>query len=97
MDRLVLQLQIQPGARRTQVVGLHGDRLKIALLAPPVDGQANDALLRFLGKQLGVGRSAVELLRGMSSREKTVAIRGDATDAAAWIAQLEALAGPQKS
>ena len=56
---LILTLHIQPGARKTEIVGLHGDALKIRLAAPPVDGKVNAALLGFLAKACGVSKSAV--------------------------------------
>ena len=55
-----LTLHIQPGARKTEVVGLHGDALKIRLAAPPVDGKANAALIAFIADRLGLAKSAVE-------------------------------------
>lgn len=77
-DELLLALHVQPGARRTAVVGPHGQRLKLALHAPPVDGKANDELLRFLVETLALRRSQVRLAAGAASREKTVAIEADA-------------------
>jgi uncharacterized protein (TIGR00251 family) len=76
---LVLALHVQPGARRTAVVGIHGDRLKIAIATRPADGRANAALLEFLAYRLGVARSALDLLSGASSREKRVAVRAPLT------------------
>jgi uncharacterized protein (TIGR00251 family) len=76
------------------VVGLHGDRLKIVLQAPPVDGQANEALMRFLAKHLGVGKQALALVRGTSSREKTVTVQGDPATATRWIDLLQVSAAP---
>jgi uncharacterized protein (TIGR00251 family) len=73
-DGVVLALHVQPGARRTAIVGPHGDRLKIAVASPPADGRANAALLEFLAEQLAVPRVAVTLLSGASSREKRVAV-----------------------
>ena len=75
---LVLSLHVQPGAKRTEVAGTHGDALKIRLAAPPVDGKANAELLRFLADAFGVPRHAVALLRGESSRQKTVRIEAPA-------------------
>ena len=49
-DGLVLRLYIQPKASRDSIVGLHGDELKVAITAPPVDGQANSHLVKFLGE-----------------------------------------------
>ena len=78
-DGLVLMLHVQPGAKRTEVVGIHGDgaaaRLKIRLGAPPVEGKANAELLRFLAAAFGVAQRAVLLLRGEASRQKTVQVK----------------------
>ncbi len=73
-DGVVVALHVQPGARRTAVVGPHGDRLKIAVSSPPADGRANTALMEFLAEQLAVPKSCLRLLSGASSREKRVAI-----------------------
>ncbi|MFZ1686350.1 MAG: DUF167 family protein [Flavobacteriales bacterium] len=73
-DELLLILHIQPGAKHTEVVGMHGDALKIRLAAPPVDGQANDALIRFLAKAFGVPTRNVSILSGQASRRKRVRI-----------------------
>lgn len=56
-DGLVLRLYIQPKASRDSIVGLHGDEVKVAITAPPVDGQANSHLVKFLGKQFRVAKS----------------------------------------
>jgi uncharacterized protein (TIGR00251 family) len=75
---LTLQIQAQPGAKSTAVVGVHGDgsqaRLKIALAARPVDGRANAVLRAFLADAFGVALSNVTLLRGESGRRKLVRI-----------------------
>jgi uncharacterized protein (TIGR00251 family) len=73
-DWLVLALHVQPGAKRTEVVGPHGDALRIRLAAPPVEGKANAELLRFLAEAFGVPRARVTLVRGEASRRKTVRI-----------------------
>lgn len=73
----LLALHIQPGARRTGVVGVHGDRLKIAIAAPAQDGRANEVLLRFLATQLRIPRTALELISGASSRAKRVSVSLD--------------------
>jgi uncharacterized protein (TIGR00251 family) len=72
----LIRLHIQPRASRTEIVGLHGDALKLRIAAPPVDGEANEAVIRFLAEKLGVPRSAVTLERGASSRAKTVRVVG---------------------
>ena len=71
-----------PRARTTGVAGRHGDALKIRLAAPPVDGAANDELVRFLAEQLAVPRSAVTITAGGTGRRKTVKITGIETAAA---------------
>ncbi|MDD5248713.1 MAG: DUF167 family protein [Rhodocyclaceae bacterium] len=81
-DGVVLTLHIQPGAKRTETAGLHGDALKIRLAAPPVDGRANDALVAFLAKALGVPKAHVDLVAGQSSRAKRVRVAGVSAAAA---------------
>ncbi len=71
-----LSLHIQPRAGRTEVVGPHGDALKIRLAAPPVDGEANEELIRFLAKTLGVAKSAVSIESGGTGRKKRVRVMG---------------------
>ncbi len=73
---VTLRLHIQPGAKKTEVAGLHGEALKIRLAAPPVDGKANASLISFLAAQLGVAKVAVSLLSGETSRAKRVRISG---------------------
>lgn len=75
-DNITLTLHIQPGAKRSEVAGLHGDALKIRLAAPPIEGRANEALLRFVADSFGVPLRQVELLRGAQSRHKTVRVGG---------------------
>jgi len=72
----LLDLHVQPGAKLTAAVGEHGGRLKLKIAAPPVDNKANAHLLAWLAAQLGVPKSAVRLVRGESSRQKTVAVCG---------------------
>lgn len=71
----MLQCHIQPGAKRSELAGEHGDRLKIRLQAPPVDGKANAELVRFLSKLFAVPRHAVQIESGDLSRQKRVRIR----------------------
>lgn len=72
----LLDLHVQPGAKTTAAVGEHGGRLKLKIAAPPVDNKANGHLLAWLATQLGVPKSAVRLVRGETSRQKTVAVSG---------------------
>ncbi len=73
---LTLTLHIQPGAKRTEVAGLHGEALKLRLAAPPVEGRANEALLKFVAAFFDVSLRQVELKQGAQSRHKVVAITG---------------------
>lgn len=75
-DGVILDLHIQPGAKQTEVVGQHGDALKIRLAAPPVDGKANAALVAFIAAKVGAGRTAVELVSGQAARAKRVRVAG---------------------
>jgi len=72
---LTLDIVVQPRASR-EGLSLMGDRLKISVTAPPVDGKANDAVIRALAAALDVPRGAIEIARGDTSRRKTVRIRG---------------------
>jgi uncharacterized protein (TIGR00251 family) len=72
---LRLELQVQPRAKRDEVSGRHGGRLKLRLTAPPADGKANAALIAFLAGEFGVPKVSVEIIAGRSSRQKTVLIR----------------------
>jgi uncharacterized protein len=74
-----LAVRVQPGAKRTAILGVYGEgeqtQLKIALQAPPVDGRANEALIEFLAQLAGVPKSSVTILSGQSSRSKVCAIK----------------------
>ena len=69
-------VHVQPRARRSEVAGLHGDAVKVRLAAPPVDGAANDELVRFVAERLGVPRAAVRVAAGAASRRKVVEVEG---------------------
>ena len=69
---VTIHVHAQPGAKRTEIAGLHGDCLKLRLASPPVDGKANECLIEFLAARLGVKRAQVNITRGQSSRRKTV-------------------------
>ena len=72
----VLEVLVQPRASRTRVVGEHDGRLKIQLAAPPVDGEANAALVAFLAERLGARKADVAIARGETGRRKTVRVAG---------------------
>jgi hypothetical protein len=76
-DGWSLALHVQPGAKRAGVAGLHGDRLKVRIAAPALDGRANEALVAFVAEKLGVPRARIAVARGERSRDKLVAVSGD--------------------
>jgi uncharacterized protein len=73
---VVLEVLVQPRASRTRAVGEHDGRLKIQLAAPPVDGEANAALVEFLADALGVRKADVVIARGETGRRKSVRVAG---------------------
>lgn len=77
----IFQVRVLPRSRRNEVVGLHGNALRIRLVAPPERGRANQALQEFLAGELGVSRSSVEILSGHTSRQKRVCVKGVSADA----------------
>lgn len=77
---VVLALHVQPGAKKTEVAGPHGEALKIRLAAPPVDGKANDCLIAFLAERLGVPKARLTLEAGAGARQKRVRVAGLTVD-----------------
>ena len=73
---VTFDILVQPRASRARLGPLHGDRLKVAVTAPPVDGEANAAVIELVARALGVARSAVEVTAGASSRRKTLRVAG---------------------
>lgn len=78
---------VQPRASRARVGPLHDGRLKIAVTSPPVDGEANAAVIELIAKTLGVARSAVEVVGGATSRRKRIRVRGVARAAVEELAR----------
>jgi len=79
-DGICLEIQVQPRSSRNQIVGEQEGRLKIKLTAPPVEGEANQALINFLAGILDLPKRNISLLRGESSRHKLIAIIGLSSD-----------------
>ena len=75
-DGVTLDVLLTPRASQNKILGEHDGRLKLSLTAPPVDGKANAALCKYLAKLCKVPASSVEILRGHTSREKTVLFSG---------------------
>jgi len=79
---LAVAIHAQPGAKRTEVAGVHGEALRIRIAAPPVEGRANEALVEFLARLFEVARRDVVLVAGETSRQKRFEIRGSRVDPA---------------
>ena len=75
-DGVILRVLVQPKASRARVGPVQGDRLKVAVTAPPVEGAANEAVVKLLAKTFGLRRGAVTLRAGQSGRRKTLLLRG---------------------
>ena len=75
-----LAVVVTPRASRTELAGVAGGRLRVRVAAPPVDGAANEELVRFLARHLGLARSAVALASGAAGRRKTVLVTGMTPD-----------------
>lgn len=73
-DGWLLSIHARPGAKRTEVTGLHGDALKLRVAAPPLEGRANDELTAFVAEALGVPKGKVRVVKGGASRRKTVLV-----------------------
>jgi uncharacterized protein len=75
-EGLLLAIRVIPRSARDEIVGTHGNALKIRLNGPPVDGKANAQLIRFLGDRLGAPPSRIQIVRGKTAREKQVLVTG---------------------
>jgi uncharacterized protein (TIGR00251 family) len=75
-DDLVLEVRVQPRASRSEIAGLHGERLRIRLQAPPVDGKANAALVEFVAGLFAIPRARVTIEHGLTGRDKRLRLHG---------------------
>ncbi|GLO59866.1 UPF0235 protein [Vibrio sp. MACH09] len=73
-DDLIVRLYVQPKASRDKMIGLHGEELKIAITAPPIDGKANEHLTKYLSKQFKVAKKNIAIEKGELGRHKQVRI-----------------------
>ncbi len=89
---VVIRLHVQPGARRTAVGGLHGERLRVAVAEAPEKGRATEAVLRLVADSLQLPVAAVSLLRGATARQKDVLVTG--LSLSEVVARLQAVIGP---
>ena len=76
MKEIVVKVYLQPKSSKNEIVGPYRDGIKVKVTAPPVEGKANEALIRFLAKEFGTSPSTVEIVKGLHSREKTLRISG---------------------
>jgi uncharacterized protein (TIGR00251 family) len=74
MERILLKVYLHPKSSRNEVVGPYRDGIKVKVTAPPVEGKANEALIRFLAKEFGISPSCIEIVGGIHSREKILRI-----------------------
>lgn len=70
----LINLYIQPGASKSELAGIHGDRLKVKIKAPPREGEANESLIEFIAEVLGISKAKVHLIRGKASRQKDLLV-----------------------
>lgn len=75
-DGVLLAVKLQPRASKNEILGALGEELRIKVTAPPVDAAANEALIRLLAERLDCSRGKVELVRGQTSRHKTIKLHG---------------------
>jgi uncharacterized protein (TIGR00251 family) len=94
-NEFLIAVHVQPGAKRSAVLGEHGGRLKVAVHAPPAEGKANAELLRLLGEVLRVRRDALRIVAGESSRQKSVAVMAERAEVAGLIHALAPSQWPQ--
>ena len=74
--RADLQVKLLPRSSRSEIVGIENNILKVKVTSPPVDGEANKALIQLLAKSLGISKGRVEIVAGKSSKLKTIRIYG---------------------
>jgi hypothetical protein len=76
MEEILLKIYLKPKSSKNEVVGPYRDGIKVKVTAPPIEGKANEALIQFLSKKLGISPSCIEMIKGHHSREKTLRILG---------------------
>ena len=82
---VTFQVKVIPRAKRDEIAGREGNVLKVRLNAPPVEGRANEALIKFFADRLGIARGQVEIVRGKTSRHKVVQVRGVTAEPLKWL------------
>jgi uncharacterized protein (TIGR00251 family) len=84
-EPVTLSIRIQPRASKNEILRMEGGMLKVRLTAPPVDGAANEALIKFLADTLSIAKSQVEIVSGHTSREKRIKISGTGETDVQWL------------
>ncbi len=74
MKEIILKVYLQPKSSKNEIVSPYRDGIKVKVTAPPVEGKANEALIRFLAKKIGISPSCIEILKGHYCREKIIRI-----------------------
>lgn len=76
MKEIILKVYLLPKSSKNEIMGPHRDGIKVKVSVPPIEGKANEALIRFLAKEFRISPSCIEIIRGHRSREKTLRISG---------------------
>jgi uncharacterized protein (TIGR00251 family) len=76
-ERFIIECYIQPQSSKNELVGLYNGKLKIKITAPPVDGKANECLIKFLSKELKISQSNVMITQGLTGRNKRISLPVD--------------------
>jgi uncharacterized protein (TIGR00251 family) len=79
MEEITIKVYLHPKSSKNEIIGPYRDGIKVKVTAPPVKGKANEALIRFLAKELEISPSQIEILTGHHSREKTLRISNSNT------------------
>jgi uncharacterized protein (TIGR00251 family) len=80
VEEIILKVYLQPKSSKNEIVGPYRDGIKVKVTAPPIEGKANESLIRFLAKEFGISPSCIEMIKGHHSREKTLRILGAILD-----------------
>lgn len=75
-DGIVFSIQVQTRSSKNEICGIHGDLIKVKLTSPPIDGAANEGLIKFLSDKLDVSKWQIEIVRGHKSKNKLIKISG---------------------
>jgi uncharacterized protein (TIGR00251 family) len=77
MEEITIKVYLQPKSSKNEIIGPYRDGIKVKVTAPPVEGKANEALIKFLAKEFKISASSIEILKGHNSREKIIRIGGN--------------------